>query len=137
MSTTLNGCNSFMSMGFCEAAPASRAGRPLRAFLRQRESLIEDAASHIQHMQKALMQMNVQLHHVVTDITGITGMKIIRAIVAGIRDPKVLAEHRDRRCKSSLETIEQALIGNYGKSTSSRFVNHSISTNSPDQDRGV
>lgn len=70
----------------------------LRAYLRQRERLLDYAASHIQHMQKALMQMNLQLHHVVTDITGVTGMAIIRAIVAGERDPQLLASHRDRRC---------------------------------------
>ena len=63
----------------------------LRAYLRQRERLLEYAASHIQHMQKALMQMNLQLHHVVSDITGATGMRIIRAIIAGERDPAVLA----------------------------------------------
>ncbi|MFL5346530.1 MAG: IS110 family transposase [Hyalangium sp.] len=85
----------------------------LRAYLRHRERLIEYAASHIQHMQKALMQMNVQLHHVVTDITGVTGMKIIRAIIKGARDPKLLAQHRDSRCKASTETIEKALTGNY------------------------
>jgi transposase len=85
----------------------------LRAYLRQRERLLDYAASHIQHMQKALMQMNLQLHHVVTDITGVTGMAIIRAIVAGERDPRVLASHRDRRCHASVETIGQALVGNY------------------------
>lgn len=85
----------------------------LRAYLRHRERLIDYAASHIQHMQKALMQMNVQLHHVVTDITGVTGMKIIRAIVDGVRDPAALAENRDVRCKESLETIREALTGNY------------------------
>jgi hypothetical protein len=85
----------------------------LRAFLRHRERVIEYAAAHIQHMQKALMQMNVQLHHVVTDITGVTGMKIIRDIVKGVRDPKALAQHRDERCKASTATIEQALTGNY------------------------
>ena len=53
----------------------------LRAYLRQRERLLDYAASHIQHMQKALMQMNVQLHHIVSDITGVTGMRIVRAIV--------------------------------------------------------
>src|SRR4029077_13854481 len=71
------------------------------------------AAGHIQHMQKALMQMNLQLHHVVSDITGVTGMAIVRAIVAGERDPTVLASHRDRRCHASVETVCQALIGNY------------------------
>lgn len=70
----------------------------LRAYLRHRERLVEYAASHIQHMQKALMQMNVQLHHAVTDITGATGMRIIRAIVAGTRAPDVLATFRDVRC---------------------------------------
>jgi hypothetical protein len=59
--------------------------------VRQRERLLEYAASHIQHMQKALTEMNLQLHHVVADITGSTGLPIIRAILAGERDPEVLA----------------------------------------------
>ena len=71
------------------------------------------AASHIQHMQKALMQMNLQLHHVVSDITGKTGMRIIRAILDGVHDPVALAAYRDARCKASVETIAQALEGNY------------------------
>jgi transposase len=85
----------------------------LRAYLRQRERLLDYAASHIQHMQKALTQMNLQLHHVVSDITGKTGMRIIRAILDGTRDPQVLASYRDGRCKASVETIAQALEGNY------------------------
>jgi transposase len=84
----------------------------LRAYLRQRERLVEYAAAHIQHMQKALMEMNLQLHHVVSDITGATGMRIIRAIVAGERNPDVLATYRDVRCHSSTETIRAALVGN-------------------------
>jgi transposase len=84
----------------------------LRAYTRQRERLVEYAAAHIQHMQKALMEMNLQLHHVVSDITGATGMRIIRAIVAGERDPDVLALFRDVRCHSSVETIRAALVGN-------------------------
>ncbi|MEN8894794.1 MAG: IS110 family transposase [Yoonia sp.] len=84
----------------------------LRAYLRQRERLVEYGAAHIQHMQKALMEMNLQLHHVVSDITGVTGMKIIRAIVAGERDLDVLASHRDVRCRASTETIKAALNGN-------------------------
>jgi hypothetical protein len=63
-------------------------------------------------MQKALMEMNLQLHHVVSDITGATGMRIIRAIVAGERDPDVLATYLDVRCHSSTETIRAALVGN-------------------------
>lgn len=85
----------------------------LRAYLRQRERLLDYAASHIQHMQKALTQMNLQLHHVVSDITGKTGMRIIRAILDGTRDPLMLAGFRDARCKASVETIVQALEGNY------------------------
>jgi transposase len=85
----------------------------LRAYLRHRERLVEYAASHIQHMQKSLMQMNLQLHHVVSDITGVTGLKIIRAIVGGERRPTALAEFRDRRCKASVATIAAALTGNY------------------------
>lgn len=84
----------------------------LRAYLRQRERLLEYGAAHIQHMQKALTQMNLQLHHVVSDITGVTGLLIIRAIVAGERDPAVLASHRDPRCHSSVETVRRALVGN-------------------------
>jgi transposase len=64
-------------------------------------------------MQKALMQMNVQLHHIVSDITGVTGMRIIRAIVAGEHDPAALATHRDRRCHASAEEISAALAGNW------------------------
>ena len=85
----------------------------LRAYLRQRERLLDYSASHIQHMQKTLMQMNVQLHHVVTDITGETGMRIIRAVVAGERDPAILATHRDRRCHASEAEIAAALAGNW------------------------
>ena len=85
----------------------------LRAYLRQRSMLIQQAASHIQHMQKALSQMNLQLHNVLSDITGETGMKIIRAIVAGERNPKLLAAHRNRGCKNSVEVIEKSLTGHY------------------------
>ncbi|MBF0384203.1 MAG: IS110 family transposase [Magnetococcales bacterium] len=85
----------------------------LRAYMRQRERLVEYAAAHIQHMQKALHQMNLQLNHVVSDITGITGMRIIRGILGGIHDPRILATYRDVRCKASMETIEKALEGHY------------------------
>lgn len=85
----------------------------LRAYLRQRERLLDTAASHIQHMQKALTEMNLQLHHAVSDITGATGMRIIRAIINGERNPAVLASLRDTRCHSSAETIEKALTGHY------------------------
>jgi transposase len=67
----------------------------LRSYVRQRATLVRSSASYIQRMQKALAQMNVQLHNVVTDITGVTGMGIIKAIIAGERNPKVLAGLRD------------------------------------------
>lgn len=85
----------------------------LRAYLRHRATLIEYRAAHIQHMQKALQQMNVQLIQAVSDITGVTGLTIIRAIVAGERDPQHLAALRDRRCKKSAQEIAKALTGNY------------------------
>lgn len=85
----------------------------LRCYLRQRERLIESRAAHIQHMQKALMQMNIQLHHAVSDITGVTGMLIIRAIVRGERTPEQLVKYRDTRCKKSPDVLCQALTGNY------------------------
>ena len=85
----------------------------LRAYVRQRERLLEYASSHIQHMQKALTEMNLQLHHVVADITGTTGLRIIRAILAGERDPEVLARLRHYSCHSSAETIAKALTGSY------------------------
>jgi transposase len=85
----------------------------LRSYLRQRAMLIQGATTHIQHMQKALQQMNLLLQHVVSDITGVTGMAIIRAILAGERDPQVLAQHRDPRCKNSPEVIAKSLVGNY------------------------
>jgi|SRR5687768_630707 len=85
----------------------------LRAILRHRERLTDSGATQIQLMQKALMQMNVQLQHAVTDITGLTGMRIIRAIIDGVHDPATLAQFRDVRCKESVETIREALTGNY------------------------
>jgi len=85
----------------------------LRAYLRARERHTDYAAAHIQHMQKALTFMNIQLHHVIATITGVTGMRIIRAIVSGERDPDKLAAMRDVRCKESIETIRAALVGNY------------------------
>jgi len=85
----------------------------LRAYLRIRDRHLEYAAAHMQHMQKALIHMNLQLHHVISDISGVTGLKIIRAIVAGERDPDVLAAMRDVRCRESVETIRAAMVGNY------------------------
>ena len=85
----------------------------LRAYLRQRGTLVRYAGSHIQHMQKALRQMNVLLDNVVSDITGKTGMTIIRAILRGEHDPERLAAYRDGRCKRSEREIAQSLQGHY------------------------
>ena len=85
----------------------------LRSYMRQRDNLVRYCASHVQHMQKALRQMNLLLENVVSHITGKTGMAILRAITAGERDPMVLAQHRDGRCKRSTEEIAKSLEGNY------------------------
>jgi len=85
----------------------------LRSYLRQREMLTQTASMHIQHMQKAMQQMNLLLHNVVSDITGVTGLKIIKAILAGERDPRVLARNRDERCQQTRATIAKSLVGNY------------------------
>lgn len=85
----------------------------LRSYMRQREMLTQASSMHIQHMQKALQQMNLLLHNVVSDITGVTGMKIIKAIIAGERDPDVLAENRHDKCRNTKETIAKSLVGNF------------------------
>jgi transposase len=85
----------------------------LRTYVRQREMLVRYASDHVQHLQKALTQMNIKLQHVVADITGVTGMTIIRAIVAGERDPKMLAAHRRAGCKNDETTIAKALEGTW------------------------
>lgn len=89
--------------------------RALRDLGRHRDMLIDYRGSHIQHMQKALHLMNLQLDNVISDITGKTGMQILRAIVAGERDPKTLARHRDPNCKNSQETIKKSLEGFYNE----------------------
>lgn len=85
----------------------------IRSVVRHREMLVRYRSAHIQHMQKALHLMNVQLTNVLSDITGETGMKIIRDIVAGERDPHVLASYRHGRCAKSKEEIAKSLQGNY------------------------
>jgi transposase len=87
----------------------------LRSYWRHRDNLIRYASAHIQHMQKALSQMNIQLHKVISDITGKTGMRIIKAILAGERDTLKLAQMKDYRIKSSTEKIAKALEGDYRK----------------------
>jgi transposase len=85
----------------------------LRSYLRQRANVIRYAGQHIQHMEKALEQMNLKLTEVVSDITGVTGRAIVRAILRGTRDLHKLAELRDRRCKAGETEIAQALNGSY------------------------
>ena len=103
-----------MSLGFLRAA--FRPGEEIlvvRAVARQRDVLVADQASWVQRMQKALVQMNIQLTEVLTDVMGMTGQAIIRAIAAGERDPKALARHRNGRVKASTEEITKALTGNW------------------------
>ena len=85
----------------------------LRAYLRHRETLIQHGGSCIQRMQKALIQMNVQLTLVVSDVSGETGLRIVRDIVAGQTDPTALARHRNYRCRASEAEIVAALTGHY------------------------
>ena len=85
----------------------------LRAYLRHRDTLIDSAGVYTHRMQKALVQMNLQLPLVVSDITGVTGLRILRDIVAGQRDPQQLAEHRDYRCRASKADLIGALTGQY------------------------
>jgi transposase len=85
----------------------------VRGYIRHKASLVEESSRHIQRMQKALEQMNVQLHKVVADITGTTGMSIIKAVVAGERDSEKLAAFRNYRCKKDEATIAEALLGNW------------------------
>ena len=85
----------------------------LRAYTRHRQALIEESARQIQRMQKALDQMNVQIHHVLSDLTGKTGMAIVREIVAGNHEPERLAQHRDPHCRATKEVIVEALRGHY------------------------
>lgn len=83
--------------------------------MRQRQRLVSDAARQVHHMQKVLLQMNLQLPQVVSDITGQTGLRIIEAILGGERDPHVLARLRNERCKADAATIAKALEGTWRK----------------------
>jgi hypothetical protein len=89
------------------------ATQTLRDYVRQRGNLVRLSGQHIQRMQKALELMNLKLTQVLGAVTGVTGLKILRAILAGERDPQVLAKLRDRRCKRSAAEIAQALDGRY------------------------
>jgi transposase len=85
----------------------------LRSYLRHRDMLVKSAARHIQQVQKALTQMNLHLHHVISDLSGVTGLAILDAILKGERDPHKLAALRDRRIKAAEATIAKALVGDY------------------------
>jgi transposase len=85
----------------------------LRSLWRHRDNLIQLATVHLQHMQKALDQMNLQIHHVISDLSGTTGLSIVDAILAGQRDPDQLAKLRDWRIKASEQTIVKSLVGDY------------------------
>lgn len=85
----------------------------VRTLMRHRTMLVGQGAMHIQHMQKALTQMNLHLHHVLSDLSGVSGLAIVDAILAGERDPQRLAKLRDRRVKASEETVRKALVGDW------------------------
>ena len=85
----------------------------IRSLRRHRDNLIQLATVHLQHMQKALDQMNLQVHHVISDLAGTTGLAIVDAILAGERDVKKLAQLRDWRIRASEQTIMKSLVGDY------------------------
>jgi transposase len=85
----------------------------VRSLMRHRNDLVQMASQHVLHMQKSLTQMNVQFQHVINDITGLTGLAILDAILAGERDPAVLAKLRDPRVKANEETMRNSLEGNW------------------------
>jgi transposase len=89
------------------------ATQTLRDYVRQRANLVRLSSQHIQRMQKAMELMNLKLTRVLGDVTGVTGLKVIRALLAGERDPQRLAQLRDRRCQHSVAEIAQALEGRY------------------------
>lgn len=103
-----------MSYGLLRGAfrPAD-AGCALRSLSRQREMLLKSQARHVQHLQKALTQMNIQRANVISDVVGETGQKILRAIVAGERDGQVLAAMKKARIRASAEAIAKSLQGNW------------------------
>src|SRR3954469_23276006 len=114
MSATPRGCSACTNTGCYGPASGPRArSRPCGAICASASGCWMWAAAHIQHMQKALTEMNLQLHHVVADVTGVTGLRILRALVAGERDPDTLAAYSDPRCKAPAETLRAALVGNY------------------------
>ena len=85
----------------------------IRTLVRHRSTLVQEAAAHIQRMHKSMTLMNLQLHNVLTDVTGVTGMAILRDIVAGHTDPSLLARHRDHRCKATTDEFVASLTGHY------------------------
>ncbi len=85
----------------------------IRSLWRHRDNLIQLATVHLQHMQKALDQMNVQIHHVISELAGTTGLAVVDSILAGERDPQKLAQLRDWRIKATEETIMKSLVGDY------------------------
>jgi transposase len=85
----------------------------IRSLMRHRETLVQMASVHVQHMHKSLELMNLQIHHVISDITGVTGLAIVDAIIRGSSNPVELANLRDRRIRVSRETMIKSLVGDY------------------------
>jgi len=92
----------------------------MRSIYRHRAQLVETGSCYVQHMQKALTQMNLQIHHVLSDLTGVSGLAILDAIVSGERNAEVLARLRDPRVKTDLRTIERSLTGDWKEFVGSR-----------------
>ena len=100
-------------MGCCAPLPSPEQIVATRSLVRHREMLVRYRSAYMQHMQKASMVRNLRLTKVLSDITGLTGMKIVRAIVAGELNPHTLAQLRDERCAKSETDIAKSLEGHY------------------------
>src|SRR5436309_4641648 len=100
------------SVGLLKASfRPEQAVRDVRSLMRHRENLIQMPCVHVQHMHQSLDQMNLQIHHVISDITGVTGLAIVHAIIAAITNPKELANLRHHRSKASIETDTKSHVG--------------------------
>lgn len=95
--------------------------RRLRGLMRERSTVVQDASSQVQRMQKALTEMNIQLHHVLSDIDGTSGLRMIEAILAGERDAAALWKLRDPRCKTPVAVALKALTGKWDEDIVARL----------------
>jgi len=113
ISRIASGCNTSTLWDCCEDLSGLRKLFAVRSILRHRDTLLKSASRQVLLMQKALTQMNLQLHNVITDITGLSGLAIIDAILSGKREPSKLSALCDSRIKASRQLVAKSLVGDY------------------------